>query len=79
MNWTEVSTIIAIAALVGGVIGWILPSPIQMQNRISAIEKDLAVLVNTVTTLRDTVTDLVRYFRGTDNGNNNASGRRTRV
>jgi len=76
MTWAEISGMIAVAVAIGGLVGWILPSPIQMQDRISTLEKDLAVLVNTVSILRDTVKELVAYVRGHDNG---TSGRRTRL
>jgi hypothetical protein len=74
MDWTATNVVIGLAI---ALIGWILPSPITMQSRIGKIETDLAVLVTTVNTLRETVTDLVRLQRG--NGNNNDSGQRTRV
>jgi len=78
LTWPEVTAILAIVGAIGALIGWMLPSPIQMQNRLATIERDLAVLVNTVSTLRGTVDDLVKWIRGPENGNH-TSGRRSRI
>jgi len=77
LTWAEVTGMLAIVGAIAALIGWMLPSPIQMQNRLATIEKDLAVLVNTVSTLRGTVDDLVKWIRGPENGS--TTGRRSRL
>lgn len=80
MTWAEITALVAAAGLIGGLIGWILPSPVQMQERISTLEKDMAVLVSTVSALQKTVYDWIQYTRGmTPNGDHGGSGRRSRL
>ena len=75
LNWTAAGVIVAFFI---ALIGWLLPSPIQMQNRLAHVERELAVLVSTVNLLRQTVDDWIKYTRGNGNGGND-TGRRTRV